>query len=163
MDTGALIVAIVAAIGAVGSMIFAGDQIRISRRTAELQVETDVVIRLDDLLFMVAKDPAYRRAVWGDDAKEDHPELVSQAIANMLQVGLTAVDRLPGFQKNKKSWDSYTMDMLQYSPGVLTEILDHPEWWPEVTKFWNKVKGGQGAQEPSTADGETPLPGADDL
>src|SRR5690349_3871951 len=98
MAVATLVVAIVAAIAAVGSVIFTGEQIRISRRTAELQVETDVVTRLDQLLFKMADDP------------DSHPQLTSQAIANMLQVGLTAVARLPGFQTNKESWDSYTED-----------------------------------------------------
>jgi hypothetical protein len=133
-------IAIVAAIAAIGSFIFAGRQTRISRATAELQVETDAVTRLDDLLFKAAGDPAFRRAVWGEHAEEDHPQIAPQAIANMLQVGLTAVHRLPGFQNNKESWDSYTKDMLEHSPGVLDQILAHPTWWPEVTPIAAKVK-----------------------
>ena len=66
------LLAIVAVIAAVGSVIFAGWQTSISRATAELQVETAVVTRLDDLLFKVAGDPAFRRAVWGGHAGEDH-------------------------------------------------------------------------------------------
>src|SRR5215469_11719302 len=102
------LLAIVAVIAAVGSVIFAGWQTSISQATAELQVETAVVTRLDDLLFKMADDPVFRRAVWGEHAEEDHSQVAPQAIANLLQVGLTAVDRLPGFQNNKKSWHSYT-------------------------------------------------------
>ena len=68
------LLAIVAVIAAVGSVIFAGWQTSISRATAELQVETAVVTRLDDLLFKVAGDPAFRRAVWGEHAEEDHTQ-----------------------------------------------------------------------------------------
>jgi hypothetical protein len=152
------LLAIVAVIAAVGSVLFAGWQIRISRATAELQVETAVVTRLDDLLFKVADDPAYRRAVWGEHAEEDHPQVAPQAIANLLQVGLTAVHRLPGFQSNKESWDSYTKDMLEHSPGVLEEILNHRTWWPAVTPIADDVKRRQGAQEQSAADGKAPPP-----
>ena len=158
----ATLLAIVAVIAAVGSLIFAGWQTRISRAAAELQVETAVVMRLDDPLFKVADDPASRRAVWGEYAGEDRPQVAPQAIANMLQVGLTAVSRLPGFQKNKDSWYSYTKDMLEHSPGVLAEILTHRTWWPEVTPFADDVKGRQGAQVPSAADGKAPPPGAHD-
>jgi len=153
------LLAIVAVIAAVGSVIFAGWQTSISRATAELQVETAVVTRLDDLLFKVAGDPAYCRAVWGEHAEEGHPQVAPQAIANMLQVGLTAVHRLPGFQDNKESWDSYTKDMLEHSPGVLQEIINHRTWWPEVTPIADGVKR---AQEQSAADGKTPPPGAHD-
>jgi hypothetical protein len=156
------LLAIVAIIAAVGSVIFAGWQIRISRATAELQVETAVVTRLDDLLFKVADDPAFRRAVWGEYGEEDHPQVAPQAIANLLQVGLTAVHQLPGFQKNKVSWDSYTKYMLERSPGVLEEILAHPDWWPEVNPIADDVKRRQGAQESSAADGKAPPPGAHD-
>jgi hypothetical protein len=154
------LLAIVAVIAAVGSVIFAGWQTSISRATAELQVETAVVTRLDNLLFKVADDPAFRRAVWGEHAEEDHSQVAPQAIANLLQVGLTAVHRLPGFQNNQVSWDSYTKDMLEHSPGVLEEILNHRTWWPEVTPIADDVKRRQGAQEPSAADGKTPPPGA---
>ena len=80
------LLAIVAVIAAVGSVIFAGWQTSISRATAELQVEAAVVTRLDDLLFKAAGDPAFCRAVWGEHAEEDHTHVAPQAVANMLQV-----------------------------------------------------------------------------
>lgn len=157
---GTLLVAIVAAIAAVGSMIFAGEQIRISRRTAELQFEADVVTRLDDLWFKVAADPDSRRGVWGEHAEEVRPQLASQALANMLTVALVAVDRLPGFEKNKDSWHSYTKSMLERSPGVVKEILDHRDWWKKAVPFAENVNRRQAVQEPSAPDGKTPPPGA---
>ena len=165
----AILLAIVAVIAAVGSMIFAGWQVRIARPvaelqrvTAELQFETAVITRLDDLLFKVADDPAARRGVWGEHAEENHPQVASQALANMLQVAITAVHGLPGFKKNQDSWDSYANDMLEHSPGVLEEILAHPAWWPEVTPIAMAVKRRQVAHAPSAADGETPPPGTHD-
>ena len=158
----ATLLAIVAVIAAVGSVIFAGWQTSISQATAELQVETAVVTSLDDLLFKVANNPAYRRAVWGARAEEDHSQVAPQAIANLLQVGLTAVGRLPGFQTNEKSWHSYTQDMLEHSPSVLKEILNHRTWWPEVTPIADDVKRQQGAREQSAAGGKTPPPGTHD-
>jgi hypothetical protein len=154
--------AIVAVIAAVGSVIFAGYQTSISRATAELQFETAVVTRLDDLLFKVANDPASYRGVWGEHAEEDRSQVASQALANMLGVALVAVRRLPGFEQNKDSWYAYTKYMLERSPGVMEEIRTHPKWWPELTPVAEDVKRRQAAQEPPAADGKTPPPGAHD-
>jgi hypothetical protein len=159
----ATLLAIVAVIAAVGSMLFAGWQTRISRATAELEFETAVITRLDDLLFKVANDPACRRGVWGEHAEEDHAQVASQALANMLGVAFVAVRRLPGFKKNKDSWCSYTNYMLECSPGVREEILAHQDWWPQLNPVANGVKRRQqAAQAPSAADGKTPRPGAHD-
>jgi hypothetical protein len=158
----ATLLAIVAVIAAVGSMIFAGWQIRISRATAELQFETAVITRLDDLLFKVADDPASRRGVWGEHAEKDRSQVASQALANMLGVALIAVRRLPGFKKNQDSWCSYTKYMLERSPGVLEEILAHQDWWPQLTPVAKDVKLRQAAQAPSVPDGKTPQPEARD-
>jgi hypothetical protein len=139
----------------------------ISRATAELQFETAVVTRLDDLLFKVANDAASRRGVWGERAEEDRSaedrsQVASQALANMLTVALVAVDRLPGFEKNKDAWYDYTETMLKRSPGVVEEILAHPKWWPAAVLFAENVSGRQAAQEPPAADGKTPPPRAHD-
>ena len=75
-------------------------------------------------------------------------KVAPQAVANMLQMGLTAVHRLPGFENNKESWDSSTKDMLEHSPGVLEEILTHRTWWREVTPFADDVKRGPGGPYP---------------
>ena len=110
----------------------------------------------------MASDPAFRRAVWGEHAEEDHSQVAPQAVANMLEVAVAAVGRLPGFQNNKDSWYSYTRYMLEHSPGVLEEILNHRAWWPEVTLIVDDVKRRQGALEQSAADGKTPPPGTHD-
>jgi hypothetical protein len=141
-------VAIAAVVIAAGSLFFAGWQTRISRTAEELTLEREVVTRIDELLFKIADDPPSRRRVWGEGVNEDlRPEVASQALANMLAVALVAVRRLPGFKKNKKAWCSYTKYMLERSPGLRNEILNHPDWWPDVTPVARAVANRVEIQE----------------
>jgi hypothetical protein len=78
----------------------------------------------------------------------------------MLEVAIAAVVRLPGFKKHKDSWYDYTEYILERSPGVVEEILTHPKWWSDLVPFAEKVNRRKAKQEPSSADGKTPPPGA---
>src|SRR5262245_34909328 len=107
--------ALVAAVVAVASMIFAGLQTRMlnrqtgfAQRTADLSRESAqlavsaaelsfnlaVTVRLQEVLYTIADNPAVHDHVWGaEDTDNQRPNLETMALLDLLAVAMSALDR----------------------------------------------------------------------
>jgi hypothetical protein len=112
----------------------------LSASAAELSFNLEVMKRNQEVMFETAKDEQCYKYVWGKQVNKPEvlmgkSEQCGDAIIDVLSMALAAVDRLPGFSRNKEDWSSYTKYVMQHSPTLRQRVLDNPEWWPEVTPY----------------------------
>lgn len=126
----------------------ASKQAKLSSSAAELSFNLEVMARLQDILFATARDPASHDHVWGPGDVENNPPGVSaQSMLDVLSMALAAVERMPGFSRNRIDWATYTDDVLRASPALVDLMLKHCDYWPEVVPHANKVAAERGLLE----------------
>jgi hypothetical protein len=156
------VLAVVAIVVAIASMVFTGLQTRIlsqqtraAQTTAELSFNLEIMHRLVNVLFEVADDPASTAHMWtpGEGKEENsRPHLATQALLDVLAQAISAVDRLPGFSRHKSDWYSYVEYIFERSPAAVREALHH-RWWPSLIPLAERAVLRLAIKEPSTPEG----------
>jgi hypothetical protein len=157
----ALVIAIVAAIAAVGSSAFAGislsmlarqtkslaeqtklqaGQYEILAAATELQFNLSVMVRLQEVLLDVADDEDSYTEVWGGLQENRRPQMARDAVLDVVAMALKACDRLPNFASNENDWKSYTKYIMEVSSSLRGHVQAHPEWWPEITPYADNIQ-----------------------
>jgi hypothetical protein len=170
-----LVIAIVAAVAAFISTVFTGmsvrylakqtqtlaDQNRLMYAASELTFNLDVMVRLQEVLFHVANDESTYQEVWGGSQENRRPQVAGEAVLDVLSMALKACERLPGFASNESDWSSYAEYVMATSPALRKRVLEHPEWWPEVTPFAERAQESAAANNsPAASPGATTVSGS---
>jgi hypothetical protein len=135
----AILVSVMAA-GFAGYQAWIGArQTRIQRAAAELSFNLEVTKRLGDVLLAIADRPDAHVHVWApvssvkpvQDYSAGH--VLTQSLADTLELAMQATQRQPGFEANKAGWGAYACDAFDLSAAFRQEVTEHPTWWPTVT------------------------------
>jgi hypothetical protein len=111
------------------------DQYKIVAASTELQYNLNVMIRLQEVLFIIAKDEKSRDEIWGD-LDDGRQEIISgDALLDVVEMALKACERLPNFASNEEDWSDYTDYVMVNSPSIRKRVLDNPKWYPEITPY----------------------------
>jgi len=135
----AILVSVVAA-GFAGYQVWIGArQTRIQRAASELSLNLDLMNRMDDILLEIADRPDVHAHVWTrvssvrpvQDYGPGH--VLTQSLAEVLELAMQATQRLPGFAVNKAGWGSFACEVFDLSAAFRQEVTEHPIWWPTVS------------------------------
>jgi hypothetical protein len=151
---------------ATASMVFAGLQTRILARqtallasTSQLSNNTQLLIRLDEVLLMIADDPPSHAHVWGQNNTVNlRPEIAAECLIDVLDAAKDTTARNPGFSAHDAAWDAYIEFVFNNSQNTLDKVLAHPDWWPQIAPSAMRVVN---AQQNKAATAEENKPRAD--
>lgn len=147
-DAGNLTLAIIVAVAATGSFLFAGwqsrevaRQTRLGNQVAVTAATRETARHLDDTLAMLLQYPELRTFFYEGSEPPSDPLLRSKAdtmaemLADCLDVSLHTAKNLPLFgSANQNDWERYARFMINNSPLLRHVIHLHGvDWWPDFT------------------------------
>jgi hypothetical protein len=84
------------------------EQYVIVAASTELQFNLNVMIRLQEILSIIAENENSRNEIWGDLEDGRKEALDGDALLDVIEMALKACERLPNFAPNEEDWSSYT-------------------------------------------------------
>jgi hypothetical protein len=111
------------------------EQYKVVASSTELQFNLNVMIRLQEVLFIIAKHDESRNEIWGDLEDGRQEILDGDALLDVIEMALKACERLPNFASNEEDWSSYTEYVMANSRSVRERAMSLPKQWPEITPY----------------------------
>jgi hypothetical protein len=115
-------------------------QTKISNSVAGASVLQESIQSLGAFQHILIERPELRRYFYDSaprpEAGETRDRLlaVAELLADAIEVGLFA-SRLVVSTGSAEDWESYTRDMIGYSPVLRETIQAHPVWYPMLTEL----------------------------
>ncbi|WP_250034631.1 hypothetical protein [Paractinoplanes maris] len=140
--------AIIGAIGIIGSLLFSGWQARVLAKQVGFQATMNGVATLHSVLAglhnvqrFLADDPSLiphfapeRSECALDVADPARVEMVAAMYADVLCIGHYALSAVPAAQ-DENTWDLYCTDLLKKSPALRAEVAGKPWGYPRLAKI----------------------------
>jgi hypothetical protein len=155
-----IVLAIVGAIGIIGSLLFAGWQARVLARQVGFQATMNGVATLYTVLsslhnvqrFLADDTPLVphfapeRSSSPIDAADPAKVEMVAAMYADILNIGLHMLSAVPS-ANSESAWEPYCKDLLVKSPALKAEVAGKPWAYPRLSRLAGTLAPNEAADK----------------